>query len=388
MSSTRWIISVWIVLFFLFLPFSMEFIPNVGRRLTVIFLPFTKLISGIPDGIISETFSFSDSVHLYIQTLILLIISIPIGVYFSRKSIQKDLGSIISQIIGFIIGFFLLKYGIEKLTHLQFPEPPPNILYTPAGQLDKDIFFWTLMGTSNVYAWFMGVTEITCAIMIFYPKTRIIGAFISVGIFVNIFLLNLSFDITVKLLSFMLLTSSLHLTAPYLKSVTQVLSHKAVHKIEKHRTEILPDIWKRAIKGIAFSLILLECLIPLFDRVSNDNRIIGSYEVIQFQGNLGEIDANNVKRVHFHPGGYLITETNENKFSTLKIHYPKGSSKVKLLESGKTISIEHTGNQCFFNWTENNNGKMKCKRLDNNSLPLLQDQFHWTVESMLNHSSK
>jgi hypothetical protein len=92
--------------------------------------------------------------------------------------------------------------------------PEPNLLFTPLGQLDKDILYWSTMGSSYGYNLFLGCTELLTGVLLFFRKTRAIGALAAVFICANIVAVNFSFDISVKLLSSFLLLLSLFIAIP------------------------------------------------------------------------------------------------------------------------------------------------------------------------------
>src|SRR5690606_32504672 len=124
--------------------------------LTLFILPF-------PYFLIEPFFSLSsDSISTYYLAGIVLIISILISVFQHIFDFikQEKLDQLLYTFIAYILSYFLLKYGIDKLLLHQFYTPEPNILFTPVGALSKDILFWSTMGTSKLYNIFMGMIEI------------------------------------------------------------------------------------------------------------------------------------------------------------------------------------------------------------------------------------
>lgn len=376
--------GTWLCLFFLFLPFPTELIPELGSVLTKVFVPVTHVISDTNEIILSDTYSFSDSIHLYIQTALLgcLALLISFGISRYRKTVQ--LLPWLRLALSFILAFFLIKYGLEKWTRLQFPVPPPNILHAEVGSLDKDILFWSLMGTSKTYAFFMGLSEIIAGLLLFFRRTRFLGGYIALGIFANVFALNLGFDITVKLLSLGLLMTSFFVVTPSLIPVVQLLAGKSANLVE-HDTVSLRPVVHRFLKGFAITLILLECIFPLFDRtfspVNPKTLNHQTYKIISTQNYPENIAPIQYKRLHFHPHGFLITETNDGVFESHPIRLPEGSNQFKLSTTQTTISVKREGDEWLF--LEDKTLLWRCKRVRNESLPLLQDDFHWTVEGML-----
>ena len=118
-----------------------------------------------------------------------------------------------------VVSFFLFVYGFNKVFKIQFYIPEPNTLYTPLGQLSKDILFWSSMGSSHSYNLFMGLVEILPALFLLFRRTRMLGAVISFTVLLNVLMINFGFDISVKILSSFLLFLSLVILAPYAKKL-------------------------------------------------------------------------------------------------------------------------------------------------------------------------
>src|SRR5205085_9499653 len=117
---------------------------------------------------------------------------------------------IIYQLFIYYLCLQLLKYGVDKIFKNQFYLPEPNTLFTPAGMLDKDILYWSTMGTSYGYNIFLGSLEIAAALFILIKRTRLIGLLLSLGILINVTEVNFGFDISVKLFSLFLLFFNLY----------------------------------------------------------------------------------------------------------------------------------------------------------------------------------
>ncbi|XOV69016.1 MAG: hypothetical protein ACFHU9_07475 [Fluviicola sp.] len=332
---------------------------------------------------LSSTHSFSDSIHLYLQTALLGVLSTFIAFVLYRWKKASIVLPWIRTGVTFILAFFLLKYGIEKWTRLQFPLPPPNILHAEVGSLDKDILFWSLMGSSKAYAGFMGFVEIAAGILLFFRKTRFLGGYLALGVFVNVLAINVGFNISVKLLSLALVLASFYLIEPTLRPVFRLLSNRPVKPLPDHNVDMKP-LLHRGLKGFVVTLILLECIWPTIDRPQSqfNPKTINQQSLIILETEQCPegIPQQEYKRIHFHPHGYLITETFEGTFHSFPIHIPEGSNQFKL-PNGQRVKAIKNGQEWLF--VDGNQLLWRCKRIRNEDLPLLQDEFHWTVEDMI-----
>jgi hypothetical protein len=93
--------------------------------------------------------------------------------------------------------------------------PFPNLsqLATPLGDFLPMRLSWMFIGYSTPYQMFSGVMEVAVGLLLLNRRTVTLGAFMGVGVFANVFVLNLSYDIPVKLYSMQLLIMCIYLTA-------------------------------------------------------------------------------------------------------------------------------------------------------------------------------
>ncbi|MBF6351275.1 MULTISPECIES: DoxX family protein [Nocardia] len=108
----------------------------------------------------------------------------------------------------------MLFYGIAKAIPSQMPPPSLTTLLQPYGQLTPMSVLWLQVGSSPVYEILLGVAELTGGLLLLLPRTATLGAMLSVVSMAQVFVLNMTFDVPVKILSFHLLVFSLVLLAP------------------------------------------------------------------------------------------------------------------------------------------------------------------------------
>ena len=116
-----------------------------------------------------------------------------------------------------IVRYFLatvsLSYGIIKLFALQMPFPTLSQLATPLGDLLPMRFSWLFIGYSFKYQLFSGAMETIAGLLLLNRRTVTAGLFAAVGAFLNVAMINLSYDVPVKLFSLHLLFCALFLLA-------------------------------------------------------------------------------------------------------------------------------------------------------------------------------
>jgi hypothetical protein len=110
-----------------------------------------------------------------------------------------------------LLGTALLEYGFLKVFPLQFPLPPVAVLNEPVGSSSPTMLFWTLYGLHPVFQIVLGCIEITTGLLLLFRRTAFAGALFALGVTANVALLDLAFDIPVKLFAVTLVLLSVAL---------------------------------------------------------------------------------------------------------------------------------------------------------------------------------
>jgi hypothetical protein len=117
----------------------------------------------------------------------------------------------------FCVGSTLVVYGLVKIFPLQMPFPFLAKLVEPFGNFSPMGVLWSSIGASPWYERFVGSAEFLGGILLFIPRTATLGALIAIADFTEVFTLNMTYDVPVKLLSLNMLLISTFLVAPELK---------------------------------------------------------------------------------------------------------------------------------------------------------------------------
>lgn len=323
---------------------------------------------------------------MFVQSEILLLLSFVIAgllIGFKKEKIPA-MNSVLHAVGAYILSFFLLKYGLDKCFQSQFYFPEPNTLHTSVGHLTKDILFWSSMGSSSTYNYFMGIIEVIPGLLLLHSRSRALGAFISIGVMANVFATNIGFDISVKLLSAFLLVLSAYVFTPSAPKIINAFLNTKInqHPLPSLRLRTLP---KRIVKGSLLALLAIEILLPYLQFGNTNGRdgksiaFHGSYDIEVIDGESALIPET-TKRIHIHNRGYLITESVDGKFQD----HPITISNQTILTQNRAIRIDSTTHQFVLNWIEpNDTVRVKLRPINMKALPLADDSFHLTVESML-----
>ncbi|MEZ4446911.1 MAG: hypothetical protein R3B72_47970 [Polyangiaceae bacterium] len=93
----------------------------------------------------------------------------------------------------------LFGYGAVKVLKSQFPAPSPAWLDQALGDSSPMRLLWAFMGASTSYTVFTGLVECLAGALLLARPTRLLGALLTVAVMTNVLLLNLSYDVGVKL---------------------------------------------------------------------------------------------------------------------------------------------------------------------------------------------
>ncbi|QXN89616.1 DoxX family protein [Nocardia iowensis] len=121
------------------------------------------------------------------------------------------------------LGGQMLWYGMGKVIPTQMPLPSLTTLLTPYGDFTPITVLWSQVGTSPVYEILLGAAEVFGGLLLFLPRTATLGAMVSLVSMAQVFILNMTFDVPVKILSGHLMLISLVLLAPQARRLANIL---------------------------------------------------------------------------------------------------------------------------------------------------------------------
>jgi hypothetical protein len=336
----------------------------------------------------------SDTIALNLLLLLLFLLAIVSVFLLHFLKIKTDNMVLISRVISsYYIVFILIIYGFDKVFKAQFYLPEPNILYTSFGNLSKDILYWSTLGTSRFYSISMGIIEVVTAILILFKRTRILGLLISIGVFVNIILINFGFDISVKTFSIFLLWVTLFSVYPNLKMLINFLVFQKREQLMHTNQEIISNpflkIW---IKFIVVGLLFLQILFPYFQSQNfNDDLQVrpflhGAYQVNQIIVKTDTLKTTDfpIHKIFIHRNNYIIFQGKNNVITDY--HFEMDSIKKQLLLQDykkNTICVDYdfTKKDSTFR-LRFKNYSIVSKAINWRKLPALQNQTHYTIDQI------
>ena len=127
-------------------------------------------------------------------------------------------------LVRFSLALAMIHYGALKVIPTQMIAPPPlGVLTQRVGDLAPMRLLWIFMGASPAYETFTGCAELLGGVLLLIPRTTLLGALVCCADMVTVFMLNMCYDVHVKLYSFHLLFMSVLLLAPDLRRLADLL---------------------------------------------------------------------------------------------------------------------------------------------------------------------
>ncbi|MFY1047139.1 hypothetical protein [Chryseobacterium sp. GP-SGM7] len=371
LRKTTTFCGVFFIQFILFFPLS--FLNDFQLKLTT-FL-FGDLTQFILEYFLKKKNTRIDYSSDSYSMLILIIILIVTSIIFSFLILKKWFKHFLiftEYVCVFYISIILIKYGFDKIFQAQFPKPEANLLFTRLGNLDKDILFWSTIGTSKIYNMIIGSIELFSGILLMFRRSRFLGLLLAIISCTQILIINISFDISVKFFSLILLFMSIFLVRKNgWKFILKIIDFPK--KTFLNQTSFLP--YKTFIKILIAGIILVKIGMPYFQQEANDNskQFTGVYEVTSLE--------NPYNYLFFHKDQYLIfMEKSSEKMTAF--HYDISFDNQIILEDSrhnisKHLLIKNKDNSVTFLL---NNQTMNAKPVQYKNMNALQDSFHVLVD--------
>ncbi|MFD0364401.1 DoxX family protein [Nocardia sp. GCM10030253] len=117
----------------------------------------------------------------------------------------------------------MIFYGMAKVIPTQMSSPPLAALLQPYGEFSPMSVLWMQVGSSHPYEILLGSAEVLGGLLLFLPRTATLGAMLSLVSLAQVFVLNMTFDVPVKILSFHLVLLCLVVLAPQARRLANVL---------------------------------------------------------------------------------------------------------------------------------------------------------------------
>lgn len=224
-------VSTYLLMFFAFAP-PFSLIPFLGAlaspylEIWDVLVPWAGRVFFAADASVLPNAS-GDTTYSYVQVFCFLMLALIATAVWTlldrRRASYARLHEWLRVYVRFALAFWMIGYGAAKVIPLQVSHPPLDRLLQPFGDASPEGLFWTFMGASFAYTIFAGVGEMLGGLLLVARRTTLLGALVCAVVLLHVVVLNLSYDVPVKLFSIHLLAMALFLAARDLRRLADLL---------------------------------------------------------------------------------------------------------------------------------------------------------------------
>jgi uncharacterized membrane protein YphA (DoxX/SURF4 family) len=169
----------------------------------------------------------TDNMFGWVMTFCLLVIATAATVVWSlldrHRENYAELHKWFRLFVRFALAAQMIIYGMTKILPVQMPYPSLTRLLEPLGTLSPMGVLWSSMGSAPAYQTFTGCVELTGGLLLIVPLTTTFGALISLAAMIQVFVLDLTYDVPAKRFAFHVILLSCFLLAPNVPRLVRFL---------------------------------------------------------------------------------------------------------------------------------------------------------------------
>src|SRR5262245_10809359 len=166
-----------------------------------------------------------DTFFYWVQTFWILCISAIVAAIWTlvERRDRSTLPGWFRIFIRFALAAQMFYFGMAKIIPTQFLPPALTTLVQPTGNMPLSTLLWVFMGASLPYQAFTGVAELAAGLLLISPRTTPLGALIALADMIQVFVLNMAYDVGLKQLSFHFIVMALLVLAPDMRRLAAAI---------------------------------------------------------------------------------------------------------------------------------------------------------------------
>lgn len=278
--------------------------------------------------------------------------------YFDQREHEK-LPRILWTCCRYYLSFVVMGYGMAKVFPIQFHLKLVDLI-TPLGQSSPMGLLWKMMGYSYAYSFFSGLAEVVGSFLLLFRRTTTLGALILIAVMSNVVMLNLCYDIPVKLLSIHLLLFSIALLIPDRERLAKLFMDPDQREASRPRLAL----------KILFALVSAGTILFLFEE-RTEPPLYGIFEVV---------DGGNMRYLVFDKG-YAVIQQMDDSRRWFEVNFDSG----QVFLHTNAFTYQQEGNQLLLAGEfEGEQLHLTLKKKELNDFLLMNRGFHWINEYPVN----
>ena len=227
------------------------------------------------------------------QLLLFFLFAFTGCIIWSLLDIKRNNYNRLSYWLRIVVRYFVIincfGYGIIKIFGLQMSFPLLSQMATPLGDFLPMRFSWMFMGYSLPYQSFSGFMEVTAGLLLLFRRTTTFGALVASGVFINVMIMNLSYDIPVKLFSTHLVVMCFVLLVYDYNRVFAFIFNRAVMQCNLYSVSFSKK-WMRISKLILkLGFIIVIVILPFKNSWTSYQQVHNRKETKPFKAGMYEV---------------------------------------------------------------------------------------------------
>ena len=298
----------------------------------------------------------------------------------------------------------MIIYGLAKVFKGQFADPSLELLIQPVGEMSPMGLAWTFMGHSMVYNIFIGSLEIIGGLLLLNRKTVMLGSLLVLGIMVNVAIMNLTYDIPVKLFSIhLVIMASTLLITNGKRILSFFFKNEATEKIHFinyiKNTFLLKMIRfvKKTIITVVSILVIVQCFFNFkaTEQLRSSSKLRGIWKAEVFvkqQDTIAPLLTDDYRWKYFiidQKGKAMVKKMND-RIDKYNFEENSDTKEIIFKDDKNSLSQKFTyqvsnGQLKLQGDLNNNKLSIELKKIPESEFRLLNRKFHWVNESTYNY---
>ncbi|MEZ4449049.1 MAG: hypothetical protein R3B09_06155 [Nannocystaceae bacterium] len=279
------------------LPFPLDALPGLEGLVRALSAPWDAIVAWTGAHLLGVEAvprwnGSGDTLYHHVSHLCVVALSLAAAIVWTwRAGPTAPSGRVVDRTRAYArlyVGGRLLVYGWLKVFPSQFPEPGPDRLLVPFGDMSPMAVLWTFMGAGAGYQRLAGVAEVVGALLLFARRTTTLGALLLTFVLANVVALNLVYDVPVKLHALRLLGLTLFILAPDGRRLVDVLWYNRAAPPRPLDPYPIPGRWRRRLALLGKWGLLVALHLAPFRQIARRGEptpldpFHGVYDVISF----------------------------------------------------------------------------------------------------------
>ncbi len=313
----------------------------------------------------------------------------------------------VTLFLRFCLAGQMIIYGLVKVVPLQMPFPSLTRLLERYGNFSPMGVLWASVGASRPYEIFVGSAELSAGLLLIFPRTSTPGLLLCLVDLIEVFALNMTYDVPVKLFSLQLIVLTCFLLAPQARRLADFLVFN--RPVEPSRPVPLFSgaranriaVWAQCIFGLLLVLGHSNGLRESWSKFGGGHPKSSFYGIWNVQAmtydgkprplSLAPTDAKLWRRLVFDLPDYVTAECMDESLASFRAAIDPKNKTVALTLQNKpkwratlTSARSAPDKMTLEGLVDGHQLHLDLQAMDLNKFLLLGNRFHWIQEYPVN----